>query len=455
MPNTTDANLPDPAPSKATLEDIVSLCKRRGFVFQSSDIYGGVSSVWDYGPLGAELKRNVRNAWWKVFVQERSDVVGIETAILMHPRVWEISGHLQHFSDPLVDCASCRRRFRADDIKTDSGCPNCGGTLSDQRNFNLLFKTFIGPVQESSSEIYLRPETAQGIFVNFDNVRTTSRKRIPFGIAQIGKSFRNEITHGNFIFRMREFEQMEMEFFCHPNSDLEWFRYWVEFSNQWFRRFGIKPKSIRNRHHTQEELPHYASESVDLEYAFPWGWGELETVSNRTDYDLQAHAQASGKDFSYFDDAAKERFVPYIVEPAMGVDRSTLAFLCQAYDSDSIGKDTRVVLRFHPDIAPVQVAILPLSRNDRLKPTAERIYNNLNPNYLCGYDDAQSIGRRYRRQDEIGTPLCITVDFDTVDTDSAVTIRDRDTMNQLRVSLDRLTSAVDDELQRMRKEASK
>lgn len=431
-----------------TLDTIVSLAKRRGFVFQSSEIYGGLSSVWDYGPVGAELKRNVKDAWWKSMVRERDDVVGIEASILMHPDVWVASGHLDNFTDPLVECKDCNKRFRQDQLE-DEVCPNCGGAFGEPRQFNLMFKTFMGPVEDDAATVYLRPETAQAMFVNFENVQTTSRKKIPFGIAQIGKSFRNEITPGNFTFRTREFEQMEMEFFCEPGTDDKWHEYWMNFSMEWFKKYGIRGDKLLLRVHEADELPHYSKASADIEYKFPWGWGELETISNRTDFDLKAHSAKSGKDLSYFDDQKKERYVPFVVEPAMGADRSALAFLLDAYDEEGEGKEMRVVLRFHPDIAPFQVAVLPLSKKDTLNSTAQRVHDLLRPHFNTQYDDTQSIGRRYRRQDEIGTPLCVTVDFDTLD-DDAVTIRNRDTMEQVRVPIENLEAAIRDQLNEMR-----
>lgn len=431
-----------------TLDTIVSLAKRRGFVFQSSEIYGGLSSVWDYGPVGAELKRNVKDAWWKSMVRERDDVVGIEASILMHPDVWVASGHLDNFTDPLVECKDCNKRFRQDQLEGEV-CPNCGGAFGEPRQFNLMFKTFMGPVEDDAATVYLRPETAQAMFVNFENVQTTSRKKIPFGIAQIGKSFRNEITPGNFTFRTREFEQMEMEFFCEPGTDDKWHEYWMNFSMEWFKKYGIRGDKLLLRVHEADELPHYSKASADIEYKFPWGWGELETISNRTDFDLKAHSAKSGKDLSYFDDQKKERYVPFVVEPAMGADRSALAFLLDAYDEEGEGKEMRVVLRFHPDIAPFQVAVLPLSKKDTLNSTAQRVHDLLRPHFNTQYDDTQSIGRRYRRQDEIGTPLCVTVDFDTLD-DDAVTIRNRDTMEQVRVPIENLEAAIRDQLNEMR-----
>ncbi|MCH7983853.1 MAG: glycine--tRNA ligase [Chloroflexi bacterium] len=435
--------------SGTSLETLVSLSKRRGFVFQSSEIYGGLSSVWDYGPVGVELKRNVKDAWWRSMVRERDDVVGMDASILMHPDVWVASGHLESFTDPLVECVECHRRYRADQLESDV-CPNCGGAFGEPRQFNLMFKTFMGALEEAANTVYLRPETAQAMFVNFENVQTTSRKKIPFGIAQIGKSFRNEITPGNFFFRTREFEQMEMEYFCEPGTDDEWYDYWINFSMNWFKSHGIRSEKLTLRHHDPDELPHYSKASADIDYEFPWGWDELETISNRTDFDLKAHARKTGKDISYFDDQQKKRYVPFVVEPAMGADRSVLAFLADAYDEEGEGKQRRVVLRFHPDIAPFQIAVLPLSRNDRLVPTARRVYGVLRSHFNTQYDDSQSIGRRYRRQDEIGTPLCVTVDFETVDEDDAVTIRNRDTMEQVRVPIENLETAIRDQLDLMR-----
>jgi len=434
---------------RTDMDTLVSLSKRRGIVFQSSEIYGGLGSVWDFGPVGVELKRNVREAWWRTMVREREDVVGIDAAILMAPRVWDASGHLRDFVDPLVECTGCHRRFRDGDVDGKT-CPECGAELGEPRRFNLMFKTFMGPVEDDAARLFLRPETAQGIFVNFDNVATTTRKKLPFGIAQIGKSFRNEITPGNFIYRTREFEQMEMEFFCHPDDAAEWFDRWVELSMAWYTRFGIRAQNLRTREHADEERPHYAVRAVDIEYRFPWDWGELETINNRADYDLSAHARHSGKDLSYFDEERKERYVPHAVEPAFGVDRSVLAFLADAYDEEGSGRDLRVVLRFHPDIAPVTVAVLPLSRNEKLLPTARRVYDLVRPHFSAQFDDSQSIGRRYRRQDEIGTPLCVTVDFETVEKDDAVTIRNRDSMAQVRVPIDALTAALRDQLDAMR-----
>ncbi len=423
----------------------MSLCKRRGFIFQSSEIYGGIGSLYDYGPVGVELKRNVKDQWWKSMVRDREDVVGIDASILMHPNVWVASGHVDSFTDPLAECNECHRRHRADMLETDS-CPDCGGELGEPRHFNLMFRTHIGPVEGDDNIVYLRPETAQAMFVDFDNVVNSSRVRIPFGIAQQGKSFRNEITPGNFTFRTREFEQMEMEYFCEPGTDEDWHRYWIDFSMDWFSDLGIRRSKLRVREHGADELPHYSKGSADVEFLFPWGWGELETISNRTDYDLKAHIQKSGKDLSYYDQPNNKRFVPYVVEPAMGADRSALAFLVDAYDEEEVNNDKRVVLRFHPNIAPYQVAILPLSRNARLTPKAREVYDLVRSRFNAQYDETQSIGRRYRRQDEIGTPLCVTVDFDTIESDDAVTIRHRDTMEQVRVPVAGLTQALHDEL---------
>ncbi len=434
------------------LETLVSLSKRRGFIFQSSEIYGGLGSVWDYGPVGVELKRNVKDLWWKAMVRDREDVVGIDGAILMHPDVWVASGHVSSFTDPLVECSNCHRRFRADHVETE-GCPECEGELGEPRQFNMMFQTHIGPVQSDDNLIYLRPETAQAMFVNFDNVQTTTRKKLPFGIAQQGKSFRNEITPGNFTFRTREFEQMEMEYFCTPGTDEEWHRYWIDFSMEWYVKYGLRKDKLLVREHTADELPHYSKASADIEFEFPWGWGELETISNRTDYDLKAHMEKSGRDLSYFDQEKNEHYVPYVVEPAMGADRSALAFLADAYDEEGEGKEQRVVLRFHPDVAPFQVAVLPLSRNEKLGPKSREVYDAIRPLFNTQFDDTQSIGRRYRRQDEIGTPLCLTVDFETVESDDAVTIRNRDSMEQVRVPVSGLVQAISDQMEQMRKEA--
>ncbi len=443
--------------SGLTMDTIVSLAKRRGFVFQSSEIYGGLASCWDYGPVGVELKRNVKEAWWRSVVTARDDVVAIDCSILMHPRVWEASGHLESFTDPLVDCKKCKNRFRADQLH-ELRCPEkpskrpgeCGGELTEARQFNLMFKTFMGPVEDSSAVAYLRPETAQGIFVNFRNVQTTTRKKLPFGIAQVGKSFRNEITPGNFTFRTREFEQMEMEFFCHPSEAEKWYRYWLEERFDWYLRLGIRKEHLRLRDHGRDELAHYAKEKgacADIEYLYPFEkggrWSELEGVANRTDYDLKRHGEFSGKDLSYFDPATRERYHPYVIEPAAGADRATLAFLVDAYDEETIisakGKaETRVILRFHPRLAPVQVAVLPLSKKEPLMEVARKLYDSLRVRGLrCEYDVAGGIGKRYRRQDELGTPFCVTIDFDSAE-DGKATIRDRDSMEQERVDLEQV-----------------
>ncbi|MBI2858267.1 MAG: glycine--tRNA ligase, partial [Chloroflexi bacterium] len=422
-------------------EKLVSLSRRRGFVFQSSDIYGGLSSCWDYGPLGVELKRNVKEAWWRAMVQQRDDMVGLDASILMHPQVWAASGHIEGFSDPLVECKSCHLRWRADQLN-DTHCPSCGGELTEPRMFNLMLKTFMGPVEEEASVVYLRPETAQGIFVNFQNVLGTTRKKLPFGIAQIGKAFRNEITTGNFIFRSREFEQMEIEYFIKPGTDGDWLKYWFEERLNWYVRLGIKRENLRLRQHTEKELAHYARACSDVEYRFPMGWAELEGIASRGNFDLTQHANASGKDLSYFDEETKEHFLPYVIEPSAGVDRSVLAFLCDAYEEEPdssaplrTGKDEiRTVLHFHPAMAPVKVAVLPLSRREPLVKMAQEICSGVRTNWVTQYDDAQSIGRRYRRQDEIGTPFCITVDFQSLE-DNQVTVRDRDSMNQIRVPI--------------------
>ncbi len=433
----------------ADMDKILSLSKRRGFVFQSSEVYGGLGSTWDYGPLGVELKRNVKEAWWRAVVSERDDVVGLDAAILMHPRVWEASGHVENFSDPLVECRQCHRRFRQDQLETDN-CPEpkCGRDFTEPRRFNLMFRTFMGPVEDSSNEVFLRPETAQGIFVNFQNVQTATRKKLPFGIAQIGKAFRNEITPGNFTFRTREFEQMEIEFFVKPGTDDEWLQQWVQARFDWYVRYGIRPDNLRLRQHAGDELAHYAKATYDIEYRFPWGWGELEGIANRTDFDLGRHKEYSGEDLTYFDDELHERYLPYVIEPSGGVDRATLAFWLDSYDDEPDGPDpasnnTRTVLHFHRELAPVTVAVLPLSRNARLAPTARSVYDLVRRRFRSQFDDAQSIGRRYRRQDEIGTPYCVTVDFDTLD-DHAVTIRDRDTMTQQRIPVSRLLDVLQD-----------
>jgi glycyl-tRNA synthetase len=434
------------------MERVVNLAKRRGLVFPSSEIYGGFRSTWDFGPLGVLLKRNVKDAWWRSMVQFRDDIVGLDAAILMAPKVWEASGHVATFTDPLVDCRNCKERFRADQLPDSGACPNCGvkDSFTEARNFNLMFKTHVGPVESDTSVAYLRPETAQGIFVNFKNVQTTSRKKPPFGIAQVGKSFRNEITPGNFIFRTREFEQMEMEFFCPPDDAAKWFEYWVAERYRWYTDLGIPEDRLRIRPHDAEELSHYSAGTSDVEFAYPWGWGELEGIANRTDYDLTQHAKFSGEDLTYYDAENEERYVPYVIEPAAGADRATLAFLLAAYDEDEAptaeGKiEKRTVLRLDPRLAPIKVAVLPLSKKETLVPVADKVAASLRPHFMIDVDLAGAIGRRYRRQDEIGTPLCVTIDFETLD-DAAVTVRDRDTMSQDRIPLDRLVGELHNRL---------
>ena len=415
------------------LETVVSLCKRRGFVFPSAEIYGGFRSTYDYGPLGVLMLRNVRDAWWRSMVQMRHDVVGIEAALLSSSAIWEASGHLKNFIDPLVDCRKCKERWREDQI--EGKCPNCGSEdLTEARQFNLMFKTHVGPVAEDANVAYLRPETAQGMFVNFANVLQTTRKRLPFGIAQVGKAFRNEITPGNFVFRTREFELMEVEYFVRPDESGKWFEYWCNERMNWFKDLGVPEESLRLRHHDPDELSHYSIGTADIEFEFPWGWGELEGIAQRTNFDLSRHAEASGEKLEYTDPVTNEKFIPYVVEPAVGATRAMMTFLMAAYDTDEVGGESRVVLRLHPQLAPYQVAVLPLSKKDTLAPVAEEVLQALQPVAMCDYDDTQSIGRRYRRQDEIGTPLCVTVDFDTLE-DKAVTIRDRDTTEQVRIPI--------------------
>lgn len=447
-----------------SMEKIVALAKNRGFVYPGSDIYGGLANAWDYGPLGVELKNNVKKAWWRKFIQESPYNVGVDCAILMNPQVWVASGHVGGFSDPLIDCKDCKTRHRADKLIEDWNkvndiilsvdgwineqlmdyikekgvkCPGCGsGNFTDIRKFNLMFKTFQGVTEDSKAEIYLRPETAQGIFVNFKNVQRSTRKKIPFGIGQIGKSFRNEITPGNFTFRTREFEQMELEFFCEPGKDMEWFTYWKDFCHQWLLKLGIKEESLKLRDHQKEELSHYSNATTDIEFKFPFGWGELWGIADRTDFDLKQHMEHSKDDLSYFDPAANEKYVPFCIEPSLGADRVTLAFLCEAYDEEDAAEgDIRTVLRFHPAIAPVKIAVLPLSK--KLGDDAAKVYEMLSKNYVCEYDETGSIGKRYRRQDEIGTPFCITYDFDSQN-DASVTIRDRDSMQQVRIRINEL-----------------
>ncbi len=448
--------------NKQSMDTFVSLCKRRGFIFQSSEIYGGIGGFWDYGPLGVELKNNLKRAWWKAVVQEREDVAGLDASIVMNPRVWVASGHVDTFADPMVDCKSCKRRFRADELvehkhepesvhghKVDTGgyrCPECGGELTEPRMFNLMFKTYVGPVEDDASVAYLRPETAQGIFVNFDNVLTTTRRKLPFGIAQIGKAFRNEITPGNFIFRDREFEQMEIEYFVMPGTDEEWHERWIQERFDWWLGLGVQREGLRIREHTAEELSHYAKRTVDIEYDFPFaGFAEVEGIANRTDFDLSRHEEFAGRTLRYFDEESGQQVVPYVIEPSMGVDRCFLTVLIDAYEEEEVRGEKRALLRLKPELAPIKVAILPLSRNEQLVPPARQVWALLRPHFMTQYDDAQSIGRRYRRQDEIGTPFCVTVDFETL-SDEAVTIRERDSMEQVRVPIANLVGALREKL---------
>jgi glycyl-tRNA synthetase len=445
--------------TKATVDKLVSLCKRRGLVFQSSEIYGGIGGFWDYGPLGVELKNNIKQAWWKAVVQERDDVVGQDAAIVMNPTVWKASGHLDTFADPMVDCKECKKRFRADELVgyVPAGthgheaaakairCPECGGELTEPRMFNLMFRTYVGPVENDASTAYLRPETAQGIFVNFLNVLTATRKKLPLGIAQIGKAFRNEITPGNFIFRDREFEQMEIEYFVKPGTDEEWHKHWVDERYNWYIGLGLRKENVRVRRLEPEEQAHYAKDTYEVEYLFPMGWSELEGIANRTDFDLRRHAEFSGRELEYFDEESGEHIVPYVIEPSAGVDRLLMAFLVDAYDEEEVRKETRVILRLHKDLAPIKVAVLPLSRHEKLVPPAREVWALVRKHWMSQYDDAQSIGRRYRRQDEVGTPLCVTIDFDTLE-DKAVTIRERDSMEQVRVPIAGLVEALREKL---------
>jgi glycyl-tRNA synthetase len=433
------------------MSTIVSLCKRRGFIFQSSEIYGGLNSCWDYGPLGVELKRNVKEAWWRAMITNRRDIVGLDASILMHPKVWEASGHLSGFSDPLVDCKKCKERFRADHLENLDKCPKCGGELTEIRKFNLMFKTFMGPIEDQSATVYMRPETAQGIFVNFLNVQQSARLKPPFGIGQIGKSFRNEITPGNFTYRTREFEQMEMEFFVPPSEDEQWYDYWKNARLQWYINHGIKTDHLRLRDHEKDELAHYAKACADVEYKFPFGWNELEGIANRTDFDLKKHSEASGKSLAYFDEESKAHYFPYVIEPAAGADRATLAFLIDAYDVEGEGKDARTVLRFHPSLAPIKVAILPLVKRDGMPEKAEKIYNDLLDNSIKSFFDLNSsIGRRYARQDEAGTPFCITVDSQTLE-DDTVTLRERDSREQYRIAGTNVVEVITKKLKDARK----
>jgi len=453
--------------NEKSMEKVVALCKGRGFVYAGSEIYGGLSNTWDYGPLGVEYKNNVKRAWWQKFVQESPYNVGLDSAILMNPMTWVASGHVGGFSDPLMDCKACKTRHRADKLIEDTGvnpagwsfddmsayikdnkivCPDCGaGDFTDIRKFNLMFKTFQGVTEDSKNELFLRPETAQGIFV--PNIQRTARRKIPFGVCQIGKSFRNEITPGNFTFRTREFEQMELEFFCKPGTELEWFAYWKNFCKEWLLSLGLKEENLRLRDHEKEELSHYSNATTDFEFLFPFGWGELWGVASRTDFDLTQHQNTSGKSLEYFDQETNEKYLPFVIEPSLGADRVALAFLCDAYDEEVIDaekNDTRVVLRLHPALAPVKAAVLPLSK--KLGDEASKIYAALCKKFTVEYDDAGSIGKRYRRQDEIGTPFCVTFDFDSLE-DKKVTVRERDSMEQVRLPIDELTSYIEERLE--------
>jgi glycyl-tRNA synthetase len=435
-----------PPSADNVMDKLVSLAKRRGFIFQSSEIYGGLGSVWDYGPLGVELKKNIKERWWRSMVHEREDIEGLDAAILMHPKVWEASGHVAGFTDPLVDCKQCKNRFRADDPRIkgtpgapDAQCPVCGmrGTLTAPRLFNLMFKTFMGPVEEAAAVVYLRPETAQGIYVNYLNVLQASRQKIPFGIAQVGKAFRNEITPGNFIFRTREFEQMEMQFFVKPGTDQEWFDSWKAQRMAWVQALGLKAEKLRFHQHGKDELAHYAKDAYDIQYEFPFGWQEFEGIHNRTDFDLTRHQQASGKKLEYVDTATNERFIPYIIETSAGADRTTLVVMVDAYSEEEVEGEKRVVMRFHPALAPLKAAVFPLVNKDGMPELARRIYDGVRRRFNVFYDDGGSIGRRYRRQDEAGTPYGITIDGQSTQ-DQTVTVRDRDTLLQDRVGADQL-----------------
>lgn len=455
--------------TEKTMEKVVALCKARGFVYPGSEIYGGLSNTWDYGPLGVEFKNNVKRAWWKKFVQESPYNVGLDSAILMNPQTWVASGHVGGFSDPLMDCKACKTRHRADKLIEDTGvnpagwsfeqmsayikehkivCPECGACdFTNIRKFNLMFKTFQGVTEDAKNELYLRPETAQGIFVNFPNIQRTTRRKIPFGVCQIGKSFRNEITPGNFTFRTREFEQMELEFFCKPGTELEWFSYWKDYCHKWLLSLGMRDENLRLRDHEQKELSHYSNATTDFEYLFPFGWGELWGVASRTNFDLTQHQNTSGKSLEYFDQTTNEKYLPYVVEPSLGADRVALAFLCDAYDEEVVDaekNDTRVVMHLHPALAPMKAAILPLSK--KLSEGAMKVHDLLARRFMVEYDDAGSIGKRYRRQDEIGTPMCVTYDFDS-ETDGCVTVRDRDTMEQVRLPIDELTAFIEKKLE--------
>ncbi len=438
----------DPQVEKAPaveLKDIANLCKRRGFIFQDSEIYGGMGSVWDYGPLGVELKNNVKDCWWRSMVYDRGDVEGLDAAILMNPETWKASGHVGSFADMLVDCMDCKKRFRIDHLKGNK-CPECGGALTEPKSFNLMFKTQVGSVEGQTQDAYLRPETAQGIFVNFENILNSSRKKLPFGVAQIGKAFRNEITTGNFTFRSREFEQMELEYFVKPGEDEKWYEYWLAERMRWYTSLGIREESLRLRQHEEEELAHYAKKCHDIEFLFPMGWSELEGVANRTDFDLKQHSKISGKDLQYFDDTTGERYFPYVIEPSGGVDRAVLAFLVDAYRSEVVRERKRVYLSLDKRLAPIKVAVLPLLKNNgEIVEMAEKILDDVRGNYRAVYDDTAAIGRLYRRQDEIGTPYCVTVDVESL-TDKKVTVRDRDSMQQDRIDLSKLKGLLTERL---------
>lgn len=422
--------------SNTIMDKLVSLCKRRGFIFQSSEIYGGINSCWDYGPLGIELKKTIKELWWKAMVYERDDIEGLDASILMHPKIWVASGHVEGFTDPLVDCKKCKARFKETDI-AGTECPNCGGELTDSRQFNLMFKTFMGPVESEANIVYLRPETAQGIYVNFLNVMNSSRRKLPFGIAQIGKAFRNEITPGNFIFRTREFEQMEMQYFVNPKEDQKWFDEWKQTRMEWYIKLGLKKEKLSFHQHGKDELAHYAKDAFDIQYEFPFGRQELEGIHNRTDFDLSRHQEFSGKSIQYFDEAAKEKYIPYIIETSAGCDRTVLTCLVDAYDEE----EERVVLRFSPLIAPIKAAIFPLVKRDGMPEIADKIYRDIKKEMKAFYDDSGSIGRRYRRQDEAGTPFCVTVDSETIE-NNTVTLRERDSMEQSRISADEIKNVL-------------
>lgn len=429
------------------MEKIVSLAKRRGFVFQSSEIYGGLNGCYDYGPLGVELLKNIKEEWWRSMTL-REDIEGIDASILMHPRVWEASGHVEHFTDPMVDCKQCRARYREDDLPESGACPNCGakGTFTEARKFNLMFRTFVGPVEDSSAIVYLRPETAQGIYVNFFNVQSSARQKVPFGIAQIGKAFRNEINTRNFLFRTREFEQMEMQFFVKPGDDDEWFEYWKDRRMEWFRELGMSSDKLQFKEHGPDELAHYAKKAFDIQFLFPFGWGEIEGIHNRTDYDLKQHEQYSGKAMKYFDQEANEKYIPYVVETSAGASRSFMAFLVNAFEEEQLEKETRTVMRFHPRIAPINAAVFPLVNRDGMPEKARAISEDLQKRYRVFFDDKGAVGRRYRRQDEAGTPFCITIDSQTLE-DQTVTIRERDSMEQVRVADAQIRNYLSDRLQ--------